>query len=114
MTTKKKIVGGKPLAGYDSVGALKDLSPAPSEIDEMIEEEQVERIVKQPAANSLSKQRIKKLFRMFCSTKFSSSEFSLLTIKCSGCLLREIPWNDSKGQRSDLCHAIWQEGALNG
>ncbi len=49
----------------------------------------------QPAANSLTAKRINKLFRMFCVVKDD--------IDCPGCLLREIPWNDSKGQRSSLC-----------
>ena len=78
-------------------------------------EDQAEQTVRQPAANSLSKQRIKKLFRMFC-VWIEVYKVGLSPGKvedCSGCLLREIPWNDSKGNRKDLCHAIWQEGILN-
>ncbi len=73
--------------------------------------EQADQTVKQPAANSLRKQRIRKLYRMFCEYLIVATPDMIHD--CSGCLLREIPWDDSKGQRSDLCHAIWQEGILN-
>lgn len=68
--------------------------------------------VKQPAANSLSKQRIEKLFRMFCISKDIAIRRDFDT--CSGCVLREIPWVAKDGKVENLCHAIWQEGVLNG
>lgn len=67
--------------------------------------------VKVVKANSLSKQRIDKLFRMFCIHRDNIDEIAL---ECSDCLLREIPWNTKNNQAKDLCYAIWQEGALNG
>lgn len=75
-----------------------------------------ESIGKKPAANSLSKQRIEKLFRMFCFNCLcprDEVDFNRLKWKdCSGCLLREIPWERKKGQVEDLCYAIWYEGIL--
>lgn len=77
---------------------------------------------KKPAANSLTKQRIDKLFRMFC---FHSIVATPDMIKeCSGCILREIPWQhmvdvevaggiDCKVEVENLCYAIWHEGILN-
>lgn len=68
-----------------------------------------------PAANSLTKQRIKKLFRMFCV----HYELGMLGAhpkeshsNCSKCILRDIPWKTSEGQTKDLCYAIWHEDVL--
>lgn len=72
---------------------------------------------KEPAANSLSKHRVDKLFRMFCFNSLcprDAVDLNRLKWKdCSGCLLREIPWERKKGQVEDLCYAIWYEGVLN-
>lgn len=90
----------------------------------------VKEIVKKPVANSLSKQRIEKLFRMFCvhiedyktdsypfpHCEFLSKDFGTKDIHqtCSGCILRDIPWQTKKDGVKDLCYAIWHEGVLNG
>lgn len=74
---------------------------------------------KKPAANSLSKQRIDKLFRMFCihRVEYKKDEpFPDVWEDCSACILYEIPWllKTANGHKRDLCFAIWHEGVLNG
>ena len=74
--------------------------------------------VKRPAANRLSKQKIEKLFRMFCVYTIEYKGGENLTDDCSLCVLRDIPWV-MKGSkitgnfRRDLCFAIWHEDILN-
>lgn len=83
---------------------------------------------KEPAnANKLTKQRIDKLFRMFCVHRGAYNEAgpTLIEVKtCSACILCEIPWQhmvdvevaggiDCKVEVENLCYAIWHEGILN-
>jgi len=61
------------------------------------------------AANNLSKQRIEKLFRMFCIHRNTDT----CPINCTDCILIDIPYITKKAQKKDLCYAIWHEGILN-
>ncbi len=60
-----------------------------------------------PAANSLTNQRIEKLFRMFCTYT------TVKVAHCDVCILHDIPWEDNKGHTKNLCYAIWHEDVLN-
>lgn len=86
-----------------------------SEIDEKANEVLPQVTTKVPAANSLTKQRISKLLRMFCIYQDLIKEHKVIMYKdCSACILREISWKTKNGQVKDLCYAIWHEGVLNG
>jgi len=60
-------------------------------------------------ANSLSKKRLEKLLRMFCTHR----ETDKCQVNCADCILINIPW-DLKGKEITLCRAIHREGILNG
>jgi len=65
---------------------------------------------KETHANKLSKQRIEKLFRMFCIHRNTDT----CPINCNDCVLIDIPYITKKAQKKNLCHAIWHEDVLNG
>jgi hypothetical protein len=78
---------------------------------------------KQPAANKLTKQKIAKLFRMFCVhvVEYEGGAHYGGAEDCSLCLLRDIPFDvqvpracDKKTDiiERDLCFAIWHERIL--
>ncbi len=76
---------------------------------------ELEGVNSKPMSNSLSKQRVKKMFRMFCFHSIVATPDMIQD--CSGCILREIPWRYELGVKSrteNLCYAIWHEGILNG
>ena len=75
--------------------------------------------VKLLAANQLSKEKIDKLFRMFCiyTIEYEAGAIYAENGDCSKCILCEIPWvnypkNKSRDLPKDLCFAIWHEGVL--
>jgi hypothetical protein len=72
-------------------------------------------------ANSLPRQRLDKLFRMFCVYSLSPREVVGDGWRdCKSCILHEVSWLAKQpkqpGQERvvNLCYAYWHEGILNG
>lgn len=72
------------------------------------------RFEKKPLANDLSKQRLKKLFNMFCvHRKTARGEVAAQWKDCESCILHQVHWLSNKGLLANLCYAFWFEGVLN-
>lgn len=76
------------------------------------------RFEKKPPANDLTKQRLRKLFRMFCVyNETPRGEVAEKWKNCESCILYQVHWLSQKGNEkgllTNLCHAFWFEGALN-
>jgi hypothetical protein len=67
-----------------------------------------------PAANKLTKQRIDKLFRMFCVHALSPREVvAAQWEECQTCILHDVKWRSKEGLITNLCYAYWFEDVLN-
>jgi len=71
-----------------------------------------------PKANELSKQRLKKLFNMFCVHASSPrGEVGAQWKDCQSCILHQISWKTQKGKEegllTNLCYAYFFEDVLN-